>query len=144
MLATTIDVEQIDEVFPVAIQRLQVRGNLFTASELFVVRINLVLHPAQIFDSFALARIEPFDDSFALRVAQLVRAFLFSARDQTSIKWGGRNYGKVKGLSRQRGRDNLNLLKVYSRDGKAGHAPKIDRLSECLFHIPKIDLGQFH
>src|SRR6266852_8621129 len=140
MLATTINVEQIDEVFPVAIQRLQVRGDLFAGSELLVVRINLVLHPAQIFDSFALARIEPFDYSFALRVAQLVCALLFSALDQTAIKWGCRNHGKIEGLSRQGGRDNLNLLKVHSRDGEAGHSPKINRLFERLFQIPEIDL----
>src|ERR1700674_1830685 len=91
MLAATIHVEQIDEVFPVAIQSLQVRRDLFACGELFVVRINLVLHPAQILDSFALARIEPFDNGFALRVAEFAGALLLSALDQPAIKWSCRN-----------------------------------------------------
>src|SRR5260221_9643799 len=99
MLAATIYVEQIDEVLPIAIQRLQVCRDLFAGGELFVIRIDLVLHPAQILDSFTLARIEPFDNGFALRVAQLAGALLLSALYQTAIEWGGRNHSEIHGFS---------------------------------------------
>src|SRR5438477_11058243 len=98
MLAATIDVEQIDEVLPIAIQCLQVGRDLFAGGALLVVRINLVLHPAQILDSFALARIEPFDYRFALRAAQLAGALLLSALATPSINWARRNHAQTDGL----------------------------------------------
>src|SRR5260370_8032039 len=112
MLATAINVEQIDEVFPITIQRLQIRRNLFAGGELLVVRINLVLHPAQILDRLALAGIERLDYSFALSVTQLAGAFLFSALDQAAIKWSCRYHGKIKHLASQAGDQRLPLPPV--------------------------------
>ena len=55
MLTATIYIKQIDEVFPALIETLQVRRNIFRVSELPIVRVDLVFHPAQVFDRFAFA-----------------------------------------------------------------------------------------
>src|SRR5207247_995658 len=109
------------------------RRDLFAGGELFVVRIDLVLHPAQILDSFALARIEPLDDGFTLRVAEFAGALLLSALDQTAVKWSCRNHGEIDGLSYQGGGQRCDVPKIRGRHGKASHAPDINRLSKCLF-----------
>src|SRR5713101_7736726 len=116
MLAAAINVEQIDEVFPITIERLQIRRDLFAGGELFVVRINLVLHPAQILDSLALARIERLDYSFALSVAQLAGALLFSALDEAAIKWSCGDHGKIEDLGCQCGDERRHVLDVRGRD----------------------------
>jgi hypothetical protein len=69
MFATTIHVEQIDEVFPALIETLDVVRNLFGAGEFFVVGVDLILHPAQVLDCFTLAWIEQLDLSFTLLFA---------------------------------------------------------------------------
>ena len=74
MFSATIDIEEIYKIFPSLIETLNVVRNLFAAGELPVVRVNLVLHPAKIFDSFTFARIETLDEGFAL----LLRAVLAS------------------------------------------------------------------
>ena len=78
MFAPAVDVKQIDEVFPTLIETLQVCGNVFAGGELSVIRIDLILHPAQVFDGFTFTWIETFDDGFSLGFAQLAR-FLFGA-----------------------------------------------------------------
>ena len=85
MLAPAIDVQQIYKVFPALIEALYVRGNLFGAGELSIVRIDLVFHPAQVLDGFALAWIEAFNQRLALLLAQFQQALFFSAIDEAAI-----------------------------------------------------------
>src|SRR6185369_536324 len=70
MFATAIHVKQIDEIFPALIEALNVVRNLLSAGELFVIRVDLILHPAQVFDCFTLARIEQLDLRFTLLLAE--------------------------------------------------------------------------
>ena len=78
MLAPAIHVQQIDEVFPTLIECLQIDGDFLAGRELLVVRINLILHPAQVFDRFPFARVQCLDHSFALLIAQLTRPLLLT------------------------------------------------------------------
>src|SRR6266536_789958 len=144
MFASTINVQQIDEVLPTLIERLQIVGNLFAGRELLIVRINLVLHPAEILDRLAFARVKSFDDRFALGITQLAGALGFAPRDQAPVKRSCGNHSEIQSLSRERRQQRRHVLNVGSRDGEAGHPPKVDRLLKCFFQIPKIYPGQFH
>jgi hypothetical protein len=81
MFAPAINVQQINEIFPALIEALNVMRNLFGASELLVVGIDLVLHPTQVLNGFTLARIEQLDESFALLLTQLQQPLFFAAVD---------------------------------------------------------------
>src|SRR6266699_669863 len=102
MFASTINVQQIDEVLPTRIERLQIVGNLFAGRELLIVRINLVLHPAEILDRLAFARVKSFDDRFALGITQLAGALGFAPRDQAPVKRSCGNHSEIQSLSRDR------------------------------------------
>src|SRR5215475_15641930 len=78
MFAPAIDVQEIHEIFPTLIECLQIRRNVFAGSELPIIGIDLILHPAEIFYGFAFARIESLDHGLALGVAQLAGAFFFA------------------------------------------------------------------
>src|SRR5687768_10950421 len=96
MFPPAINVEQIDEVFPTLVQTLDVVRNLFSAGELLVVGVDLILHPTQVFNSFTLARIEEFDLRFTLLFAQLQETLLFTSIDKTAIHGAGRNSREIK------------------------------------------------
>jgi hypothetical protein len=144
VLTPAVDIEQVDKVFPPLIERLQVSRNLFTGGELFVIRVDLIFHPAQVLDCLALARIECLDHGFALRFAKLPRAFFFATLNQTAIDWTSGYDRQIHSFRAQREQQRRHVLKKSGADGKAGHAPKVNRLFECLFYVAKIDLGKFH
>src|SRR5262245_20690375 len=144
MLASSIDVEQIDKVFPTLIETLQVRGNLFAVGELFIVRINLVLHPAQVFDGFTLAGIKTLDEGLTLGLEKLAGPRFFAALNQTPIDRTSRNDREVDCLCAQREQERCHILKKCGANRKAGHAPKVNGFFECLLYVAEIDLRQFH
>ena len=133
VLSPSIDVEQIDKIFPALIKGQQVHGNFFTGGELFVVGINLVLHPTQILDGFTLARIETFDYRLALRLAKFARAFLGATFDQAAIKRCGRHDRKIERFRSKSQQQRRYVLKENRAHQKAGHTPKVNRLLESLF-----------
>ncbi len=96
MLSPAVNVKQIDKIFPTLIEGLQVRRNFLAGGEFLVVGIDLVLHPTEVFDCLALARVEPFDYRFALRLTKFARAFLGSAFDQAAIERCGRHDSKIE------------------------------------------------
>src|SRR5436305_10068998 len=96
MLSPSVNVKQIYKIFPTLIEGLQVGRNFLAGGELFVVGINLVLHPTEIFDGFTLARIETFDNGLALRLTKFARAFLGATFDQAAIKRVGRHDSKIE------------------------------------------------
>src|SRR4030095_904191 len=81
MLATAAHVEQVDKILPALIQALNVVRDFFGAGKLLIVRIDLVLHPTKIFNGFAFARIESFDQRLTLLLAHLQEALLFATID---------------------------------------------------------------
>jgi hypothetical protein len=58
VLAASVHVEQVDEVFPALVEALDVRRQFLRAGELDVVVENFILEPLQIEDGLALARVE--------------------------------------------------------------------------------------
>src|ERR1041384_4271 len=144
MLASPINVEENDEVFPSLIERLQVGWNFFAVCELAVVGIDLILHPAQVLNRFSFAWIKSFDDGFALRFAKFARALFGAALNQTTIEGTSRHHRKIQSFSPHRQQQRRYVLKESGADREAGHPPKINRLFESFFYVPKIDLGEFH
>src|SRR5207248_8712547 len=128
MLAPAVNVKQIDKIFPTLIERLQVRRNFLAGSELFVVGINLVLHPAKILDGFTLARIETFDYGFTLRLTKFARAFLSATFDKPAIERCGRHDSEIESFGSQSQQQRRHILEEDRAHQKAGHAPKVNRL----------------
>src|SRR2546422_10558032 len=133
MLSPPVDIQQINKIFPTLIEGLQVRRNVLAGGELFIVGINLVLHPTEILDRFTLARIETFDYRFALRLTKFARAFFGATQDQAAIKRCGRHDSKIERFRSQSQQQRSDVLKENRADQKAGHTPKINRLFESLF-----------
>ena len=133
MLSPAINVKQIYKIFPTLIEGLQVRRNFLAGGELFVVGINLVLHPTQILDGFTLARIETFDYRLALRLAKFARAFLGATFDQAAIKRCGRHDSKIERFRSESQQQRRYVLEENRAHQKAGHTPKVNRLFESLF-----------
>jgi hypothetical protein len=61
VLASPIHIEKINKVFPPLIKALNVMRDLLSARKFFVVRVDLVLHPAKVLNCFSLSGIELFD-----------------------------------------------------------------------------------
>src|ERR1051326_4282940 len=138
MLAATIDVEQIDEVFPPVTEALQIRGNFFAAGELAIVRVNLIFHPSKIFDGFAFARIESFNVLFALRFFEFILALFLASLNVTTIERARRNGHQVQSFRAEPEQERRDVPKKGRRHGEPSHAPEIDRKSTRLnsSHIP--------
>src|SRR5256714_4753172 len=141
MFPATIDIQQVDEIFPTLIECLEIRRNLFGVRELAVVRIDLILHPPQIFDGFTLSRIETSDNRLALGLAQLARTLFFATRHQPSINGTDRDNRQIDNLSTHGQQERRNVLKKHRCNSKADHPPKIDRLFERLFYVSEIEFG---
>src|SRR5438128_5239056 len=133
MLSPSVNVKQIYKIFPTLIERLQVRRDFLAGGELFIVGINLVLHPTKILDGFPLARIEILDYRFALCLTKFARAFLGATQDQAAIKRCSRHDSKIERFRSQSQQQRSDVLKENRADQKAGHTPKINRLFESLF-----------
>ena len=91
MFAATIDIQQVDEIFPTLIECQKIRRNFFGVRELAVVRIDLILHPPQVFDGFTLSRIETSDNRLTLCLAQFSRTLFFATCHEPSINGTDRN-----------------------------------------------------
>src|SRR5436190_10011671 len=118
--------------------------NIYAARDLSIVRIDLVLHPAQIFDGFTLTRIESFNDSFALGFAQLARLLFGAAFYQTAIERGSGHDSEIDSFSSQSEQQRSYILEKGGAHQEARHTPKIDWLFECFFEITRIKLGPVH
>src|SRR6185369_1143738 len=99
MFASTIHIEQVDEIFPALIETLNVMRNLFCAGELFVVRVDLIFHPAQVLNCFALAWVKQFNLRFTLLLAQLQQTLLLSSINQATINRTRRHCSQVQSFS---------------------------------------------
>src|SRR2546421_7954307 len=111
MFSPAVNIQQIYKIFPTLIEGLQVHRNFLAGGELLVVRINLVLHPAEVFDGLTFARIETLDYCFALRLTKLARALLGSAFDQAAIKRRGRHDSKVESFGSEPQQKRRYILK---------------------------------
>src|SRR2546423_1694797 len=144
MFAPAINVQQIDEILPALIESLQVVRNFFAGGELAIVRIDLVSHPAKVFDSLAFARVEGLNYGFALRLTQLVLPLLLATLNITTIERTDRHSCEVETFGSEAQQQRRQGPVKSGRDRGTCHAPKIQRLFESLFHISKIDLRQVH
>src|SRR6185436_16674746 len=69
IFAPPVGVQQINVGLPVNIEGFYPFGDVRDAGEFFVVLVNLVFHPSQVLDGFALARIEGLYQVFSFAIA---------------------------------------------------------------------------
>jgi hypothetical protein len=137
MLAAAIHVEKIDEILPTLIEALDVPGDLFSPGEFAVVRVDLILHPLQVFHRFALARIKTLDLIFASLLAQFQQPLFLTAVNETTKSIVAALMSE--GVSGQR-----RLVALYPehklRHRKGPPSPKGDGFRQSLFQVLQIDL----
>src|SRR5437762_10550682 len=102
MLASPINIEKIDEVFPSLIECLQVGRNSLAVSELAILRVDLIFHPTQVLNRLPFARIERFDDGLALGFAQFAPALFGATLNQTTIERTSRHNSEIESFSSHR------------------------------------------
>src|ERR1700750_1916454 len=86
MLASPVNVQEVNEVLPTLVEALDVRGQILRARELNVVVENLVLEPLQIEHGLALARVEALYHSVSLLAAKLCKALAVAPVNEPSIE----------------------------------------------------------
>ena len=69
LFAAAVGIKKINVAFPEQIERLNLIRQIGQLSEFLIVLINLILHPAQVFNGFTFARVELANQFFAAALA---------------------------------------------------------------------------